>query len=127
MDSRAVRKRIRADHRLIRRHRNAQQVGDQAAGAIQLARVDVGVHAEVIGAGAQRHHDFFERRVPGPFADAVDGAFHLPGAVQHAGQRIGHGHAEIVMAVHADGRPLDAAARSRECRGSAQPYCSGTV
>ena len=62
---------------------------------------------EVIGARAERHHDFFQRGVAGPFADPVDGAFHLARAVADAGERVGHRQAEIVVAVHADDGPLD--------------------
>ena len=40
--------------------------------------------------------------VAGAFADAVDGAFDLPRAGFDGGQRIGHGEAQIVMAMDAD-------------------------
>jgi hypothetical protein len=65
------------------------------------------VHAEVIAARAQGHDHFFESSVPCPFADAVDGAFHLARAVLHAGERIGHRKAQIVMAMDADGSALN--------------------
>ena len=63
--------------------------------------------AEVVRARAQRHDDFFQRGVAGPFAQPVDGAFHLARAVDHAVERIGHRHAQIVVAVDADGGALD--------------------
>ena len=93
----------------------------------KLASVDAGIHAEIVGARAQRHHHLLERGVTGTFADSVDGAFHLAGAVQHAGERIRHRQPQIVVAVNADGRPV-------RCRGTCSrmlrisaPYCSGTV
>ena len=56
---------------------------------------------------AQRHHHLFERGVAGPFADAVDRDLGLPGAVQDAAQRIGRSHAQIVVAVGRNDRPVD--------------------
>ena len=56
---------------------------------------------------AQRHHYFFQRAIAGPFADAVDRAFNLPGAVLDAGQAVGHGQAQIVVAMHANHGPID--------------------
>ena len=52
--------------------------------------------------GAQRHHDFFQRAVAGPLADAVDRAFDLAGARFHRGQAVGHGQAQVVVAMDAD-------------------------
>ena len=126
VDSRAVRKRVAADHGLVGRNRDAEHVGHQAAGAVELARFDAGVHAEVIAARAEGHDDFLERGVAGPLADAVDGAFHLARAVLHAGQRIGHRQAQIVVAVDADGRPADVGHVLAD-RPDQAPYCSGTV
>ena len=40
--------------------------------------------------------------VAGPFADAVDGAFDLPGAVLDGGQAVGDGQAQVVVAVDAE-------------------------
>ena len=94
VDSRAVRERVGADHRLVRRNLRCPACRPPAGWCgKQLARVDAGVHAEVVRARAQRHHHLFQRRVAGPFADSVDGALHLARAVQHAVQRIGHRHA----------------------------------
>ncbi len=69
------------------------------------AAVDPRVGVVEIVARAQGHHDFFERAVAGPLADAVDRAFDLPGAVFDARQAVGHGQAQIVVAMHADHRP----------------------
>ena len=51
-----------------------------------------------------RHHDFFQRGIAGALADAVDGAFDLARARLHAGERIGHRHAEIVVAMGGEHR-----------------------
>ena len=91
------------------------------------------VRPEVVAARAQGHDDFFEGAVAGPLADAVDGAFDLPGALLHGGQAVGHGQAQVVVAVDAEDDLVDAAdvllqmarwrrrtgwaRRSRRCRG----------
>src|ERR1019366_2142558 len=106
MDSGAVRKRVGANHCLVGWNLDAQQVGHQPAGSIELAGIDAGMHAEVVRARAQGHHNLFQRGVAGPFAESVDSALHLPRAVEHTSQRVGHRHAKIVMAVHADHGPL---------------------
>ena len=75
----------------------------QPAGGNEPLRVDAAWSMlVVIAAGSQRHDDFFERAVAGPFADAVDGAFDLAGAVLDGGQAVGDGQAEVVVAVDAD-------------------------
>ena len=56
---------------------------------------------------AQGHHNLFERGVAGAFADAVDRHLGLPGAVQDAAQRIGRSHAQVVVAMGGDDRPVD--------------------
>ncbi len=74
-----------------------------------------------------RHHDFFERGVAGALADAVDGAFDLPRAAAHAGQRIRHRHAEIVMAMHREHAPCRNSARARARVWNSAKYSSGVV
>ena len=66
----------------------------------------------VVAAGAQGHDDFFQRAVAGPLAEAVDRAFDLAGAVLDGGQAVGHGQAQVVVAVDADHGLVDAAARA---------------
>ena len=66
-----------------------------------------GVGVIEVGAGAQGHDDFFQRAVPGPFAQAVDGALDLARAGLHGGQAVGHGHAQVVVTVDADHRLVD--------------------
>ena len=56
---------------------------------------------EEVGARVDRHDHLFHRGVAGALADAVDGALDLARAVAHGGQRVGDGHAEVVVAVRA--------------------------
>ena len=102
MDAGFVGKRVAADDRLVALHLHAGDVRDQPAGRHQPLRVDARVGVVIILPRAHRHHDFFERAVAGPFADAVDRALDLPRAVFDAGQAVGHGQAQIVVAMHAD-------------------------
>ena len=57
---------------------------------------------EVVGAGADRHHDLLERGVAGALAEPVDRALDLARAVRHAGQRVRDRQAEVVVAVGRD-------------------------
>ncbi len=90
-------------------------LGDQPAGGHQpracRSRV-VGV--VVVVPGAQGHDDFFQRAVAGPLADAVDRALDLSGAVLDGGQAVGHGQAQVVVAVDADHRLVDVRHAVRE-------------
>ncbi len=47
----------------------------------------------------QNHSNFFERSIPGPFADTVNSNFYLSGAVHYTGHCVGSCHAEVVMTV----------------------------
>jgi hypothetical protein len=60
-----------------------------------------------VGPRPHRHHDFFERRVAGPLADAVDRAFDLARPVLDRGQAVGNREAQVVVAVRADRRLVD--------------------
>ena len=99
VDARLVGERVLADDGLVRLHVDAGDVREQPRGAEDLFRFHAGLGAEVVLAGVQRHHDFFERGVAGPLADTVDGALHLPGAVHDSRERVGHRLAEVVVAV----------------------------
>ena len=102
-----VRKGIAAHDRLVPRHLNAGDVRHQPAGRHQPLCDDAGVDVVVVAACLERHHDFFQGAVTGPFADPVDRALHLTGPRLHRRQTVGHGEAEVVVAVHADHRPVD--------------------
>ena len=67
----------------------------QLAGREDLARIDGGLVRQAIGADPCRHHDLFERRVAGTFADAVHRAFDLARAGANGCQRVGHRQAEV--------------------------------
>ena len=58
-----------------------------------------GGEADVGGARVQQHHDLLERGVARALADAVDRALDLAGARLQAGEGVGDGEAEVVVAV----------------------------
>ena len=99
-----MRERIPADDRLVVLHRERGRRRHELRGARQHGRIDIGPERQHVVAGLDRHHDLFQRRIAGALADAVDGAFDLARAAVHAGQRIRHRHAEIVMAMHREHR-----------------------
>ena len=103
-----VGKRVVADNRLVARHEAADHRGKLARYRIELARVDAGVQAEQVAAGFQRHDDFFQRGISGALADAADRAFDLARAGAYRGQAVGHGQAEVVVAVRRDDDVVDA-------------------
>ena len=95
-----MREGVGAHHRLVGLHDEAGGLRP-AASRHDLRGVDADVEAEVVAARLHRHHDFLERAVAGALAQAVDGALHLARAAElHAGQRVGHRHAQVVVAVH---------------------------
>ena len=65
-------------------------------------RVDVDV-----AVAAQRHDHLLERGVSGALSDAVDRHLGLPGPVEYAAQRVGRRHAQVVVAVGRNNRPVD--------------------
>ena len=100
MDAGRVRKGVRAHDGLVRLHGKARDLRHHLGCRHDLRRVDAHRQVVVGGARAQRHHHFFQRRIAGPLAQAIDRALDLPRAADHdAGQRIGHGQAQVVMAM----------------------------
>ena len=87
-------------------HGEAGDLAHQATGGVELLRVDVGVGAEVVAAGAQRHDDLFEGAVAGALADAVDAALDLARADLDGGEAVGHGHAQVVVTVDGEAHRL---------------------
>ena len=86
------------------------QPGDRRehpADRVEPLGLDAGRQAVVVEPGLQGHDDLFERGVAGAFADAVDRALDLPGAGLAAGQAVGDGQAQVVVAVGADDRLVD--------------------
>ena len=70
-------------------------------------RVDAGPGGVIIAARAQRHDDFFQRAVARPLAQSVDRAFDLARPGLDGRQAVGHRHAQVVVAMDADDRPVD--------------------
>ena len=98
---------IAADDRLVRLDREPGQVADQAAGRRDLLGLDARAGVpELRRPGPEGHDDFFERRVAGPLAEAVDRHLDLAGAGLDRGERVGRGKPEVVVAVDADGRVI---------------------
>ncbi len=105
VNARCVRKRIRADHGLVRLHDETGDLRHQLRRRHDLRGVDAEIEAEVVLAGLHRHHDFFERRIARALAETVDRALDLTRTANlHAGERIRHRHAEVVMAMHGEHR-----------------------
>ena len=98
---------IAAHDGLVGLHRQAGQLADQAADRVDAPGVDARIQAEQVAAGAEGHDHLFQRCIARPLADAVDRHLHLPRPGPHPGQRIGRGHAQVVVAVDRDGRPVD--------------------
>ena len=106
MDARRMGEGVAAHDGLVGLHGHVHQARHQVRGLGDQARIDVRVDGHVLVA-AERHHHLVERGVAGPFADAVDRDLGLPCAVQDAAQRIGRSHAQIVVAVGRNDRPVD--------------------
>ena len=97
---------VAAHDGLVGLHGHVHQARHQMRSLGDQLRVDIRVDMDILVA-AQGHHHLFERGVAGALADAVDRHLGLPGAVQDAAQRIGRSHAEVVMAMGGDDRPVD--------------------
>ena len=105
VDAALMQEGILADDGLIQRRPLADDIIDRLAGTVNLRRVQTGRSVEDIAPGTHGHDDLFQRRVPGPLTQAVDGAFNLRRAALDACQGVGRGHTQVVVAV--DGQ-LDA-------------------
>ena len=57
---------------------------------------------KILAADSDGHHDFLEGAIARAFADAIEGALHLPGAGLDGGQRVGDGQPQVIVAMHAD-------------------------
>ena len=101
MYARGMGKGIRSDHCFIGLYRKAGDLRHQFGSRDDLCTVDTDSQIEIILAGTQRHHYLFQRCITCALTQTIDGAFDLAcAAYHHTGQRIRHGHAEIVVAVH---------------------------
>ena len=77
---------IGTDHRLVRLHRIAGNLRNQLRRWHDLRRVDACFELEDIRTRPDSHDDFFERRIAGPLAEAVDSALDLTSPRQHRRQ-----------------------------------------
>ena len=103
-----MRKRVFADNRFRALHHQTAHAAYQAGGLHDLPGVHVGMDsAKEIAAGSNRHDDLLQRCVSGAFADAVDRPFDLPRSRANRCQGVGHGQAEVVVAVDADEGVVD--------------------
>src|SRR5437870_4362475 len=80
VDTRFVGEGVLTDDGLVALHGDASDMGNQATARAQAARVDGRLQAVVISPRLDGHDHFFKSTVAGPFAQAVDGTFHLAGA-----------------------------------------------
>ena len=94
---------------LIGLHGEAGVLADEAAGADDVRRVDVGGQVVGVAAGADCHDHLLQGGVTGALADAVDGALDLPCPGAHRGEAVRHREPEVVVAVHRDYRLVDVA------------------
>ncbi len=97
---------VLADDGLVVLHRKRRDGRDEARGARDHRGVDVRPERHHVVARLDRHHDLFQRRVARPLAKPIDGAFDLACARLHAGEAVGDGQPQIVMAVGGKDHPL---------------------
>ena len=84
VDARRMGESIMADDGFVGLYRHPHQTGYQLAGSDDLPGVDTDIEIQIFVTG-NRHHDFFEGGVTGPFAEAVDRHFDLPCSVLYGG------------------------------------------
>ena len=102
VDARFVRECIAAHDRLVRLGEDADDVGQELAGAEDLLRVHTALECHGVRAHPTRHHDLLECGVAGAFPDAVDRALHLAGAGLDGGERVGDREAQVVVTMGAE-------------------------
>ena len=98
MNTWRVRKSITTNNSLVRLYRHIHQTGNHAAGRINLLRVDICLDIYFMMA-LDDHCYFFKCCISGTFTDTVDSHFHLTGAIQNTGDRIGCCHSQVVVAM----------------------------
>ena len=103
-----VREGILTDDGLVSWRVHTCNARDETRCRIQAGRINSGFDVEKLSPGLDRHDDLFKAAVACTFADTVDRAFNLPRARVNGGQAISDGHAQIIVAVHAQGDLVDA-------------------
>ena len=81
-----MRKGIGTDDGLVWLYRKTGDGRDQTGTVHDLCRVEFGIAGKDIAARAHGHHHFFQCRVTGAFAQAIDRAFNLACTMQHGSQ-----------------------------------------
>src|SRR3984885_10762238 len=99
VDARLVSESVGSDDGLVGRAAKGDTLGEHLAGGVELAQDDVVGVGKLVPANHEGGGDLFKGGVAGAFADAIDGALDLAGAAFDAGQRVGYGHTEVVVAV----------------------------
>ena len=102
-----VGKSVIADNRFVARRVHAGDAGDQAGSRIEASGIDSGVQPEELLARLQGHDDLLETAVTRTLANAVYRALDLAGPGRHGGETVGHGHAEVVVAVYRERDAVD--------------------
>ena len=102
VDAGGVGESVRAHHRLVGLHQHPGQLAHEPAGAIDLLVVNVAPHTIDVRTQADRGGDLLDRGVAGALADAVDAALDLARPRAYRGQRVGHRHAQVVVAMHGE-------------------------
>ena len=102
VDARFVGEGVGTDDGLVALHRHADQALQQLRSADDARGVDRAVLLVEGLAHLQDHRDLFQRAVAGALADAIDGAFDLARTAFDGGQRVGHGQAQVVVAMRTE-------------------------
>ena len=79
MNTALMSKGISANDCFVVLHRKICHRRDQSRGARKHFSLDTSLEGQQVVAGANSHHDLFERGISGPFAKTVDRAFDLAG------------------------------------------------
>ena len=103
VDAGLVGKGVAAHDGGVGRNRLADDARQAAAGGEKLLGDDAGGQVVVVGAGIEPHDDLFQGGVAGPLADAGKRHFGLTRAGVEGGQGVGHGQAQVVVAVDGEG------------------------
>ena len=94
-----------ADNGLVDRECPAGGSGDERGEFGESPGIDAKSLAE---REPQGHDHFFQRGISGPLAQAVDSDIDAPGAGHRGGERVGGGHAQVIMGVEAQRQPRHA-------------------
>jgi hypothetical protein len=97
---------VGADDGFIGLNGHPHRIGYEAAEGVQLFGVDIGIKSELFVL-FDDHDYFFERSIAGSFSESIDRAFDLAGSVADAGDGVGCGKAEVIVAMTGDNGFVD--------------------